>query len=308
MAKEPDQRYPTGLELIDEADRALTTIAAAGATADVETPSTYPETVAEAAIETRAAGTTGEVAAETRLESGLAADPAAPPTPPPPPPGAAPPARTERPAWPFVLVGVVLLALVAGGLVLALGGGGSSAKAVEFESATDPGKGPFTDPADVRGGTTISLPRATAGSGSAGSDLVCDRELLIKSLEGQADRVQQFGQAVGAGTTAAAVAGYIRKLDPVTVSRDVRVTNHAFRDGRAAPYQSILAAGSAILVETDGTPAARCHSGSPLRKEAFVAEAKCLKCPPAYRPPPPCRSYGDCYRRYPGAPAVSTRG
>jgi hypothetical protein len=159
----------------------------------------------------------------------------------------------------------------------------------------------------VRGDTTNPLPRATAGSGSTGSDLVCDRELLIKSLEGQAGRVQEFGQTVGAGSSGAQVAGFIRRLDPVTLTRDVRVTNHAFRGGRAVPYQSILAAGSAILVETDGTPAARCHGGSPLRKEIFVAEAKCLKCPPDYQPPPPCRSFGDCYRRYPGAPGVSPR-
>ena len=159
----------------------------------------------------------------------------------------------------------------------------------------------------MRGATTIRLPRATSGSGSAGSDLVCDRELLIRSLERQPDRERQFGQTVGAGTTAGAVARYIRRLDPVTLTRDVRVTNHAFQDGRAAAYQSILAAGSAILVEANGTPGARCHSGSPLRKEVFVSEARCVKCPPDYQPPPPCKSYRDCYRRYPSPPAVSPR-
>ena len=93
MAKDPAQRYGSGLDLIDEAERALSTIAIA----DVETRGTDGETVGEpvgetvgeagpeGAIETRAADeTVGPAPVETRLES----------TPP------APPARTARPAPP----------------------------------------------------------------------------------------------------------------------------------------------------------------------------------------------------------------
>ncbi len=314
MAKDPARRYGSGLDLIDEAERALTTIAMAGVETRATGGETVPETDGETdgetiledgVLETRAVDeTVGPPAAvETRLES----------TPPAPPVRTArpsPPARTpesgERSAWPFVLAGVVLVALVAGGLVIALGGEPKH-PSVEFEAATDPGKGPFTDAADVRGATTIRLPRATSGSGSTGSDLVCDRELLIRSLKRQPDRERQFGQTVGAGTAAGAVARYIRRLDPVTLTRDVRVTNHAFKDGRAVRYQAILAAGSAILVEANGTPAARCHSGSPLRTEVFLSQARCVKCPPDYQPPHPCQSYRDCYRRYPNPPAVAPR-
>jgi hypothetical protein len=294
MAKDPQERYGSALGLVDDAERALSTITMNAA----ETREEH-SLVGQAAIETRAASEP-EAAKVTRASTA-----AAPPKPPP--PVKPPPQRADRPAWPFVLAGVLLAAAIAGGLVLALGGSSSKAKAVEFESSTDPGKGPFTDPADVRGDTTIRLPRAAAARGSAGSDLVCDRELLIRSLKAKPEQLRQFAKVVGTGETAAAVGSYVRRLDPVTLVRDTRVTSHASEGGRAVPYQAILAAGTAILVERSGTPAARCHSGSPLREEVFVPEAKCIKCPPSYKPPRPCRSYGDCYRRYPNPPAVSPR-
>lgn len=57
---------------------------------------------------------------------------------------------------------------------------------------------------------------------------------------------------------------YIEDLTPVTLRYDTRVTNHGFRDGRPTPRQSVLQAGSAVLVDAYGVPRVRCECGNPL--------------------------------------------
>jgi hypothetical protein len=42
------------------------------------------------------------------------------------------------------------------------------------------------------------------------------------------------------------------------------VTNHGFANGVATPYQAVLQAGTAVLVDHYGTPRARCYCGNPL--------------------------------------------
>ena len=65
----------------------------------------------------------------------------------------------------------------------------------------------------------------------------------------------------------------IRSLQPVTLTRDARVTNYSFEDGRAVGFQSILEAGTAVLVDRYGEPVARCRCGNPLSKPIFYAKA-----------------------------------
>ncbi len=57
---------------------------------------------------------------------------------------------------------------------------------------------------------------------------------------------------------------YFEELTPVTLLADTRVTNHGFRDGRPTPRQSVLQAGTAVLVDRLGVPRARCACGNPL--------------------------------------------
>ena len=82
--------------------------------------------------------------------------------------------------------------------------------------------------------------------GGTGSDLVCDRELLIRSLRARPDRLREWARVLDVRPTAAAVSRYIRRLRPVTLTRDTRVTNHSFVDGRAIAFQAILQAGTAV--------------------------------------------------------------
>ena len=217
----------------------------------------------------------------------------------------------DRRKWLIVLALFVLGAVVVILAVLLLSGGGrapgtaENLQTVRFEEPTEAGEDPFTEPADVEGPETVpvgsgSAPPASGESsvgagpfGGSGSDLVCDRELLIKSLLAQPDRMRAWAGVLGVEPTRRAVSAYIRSLTPVTLTVDTRVTNHTFVDGRAVPLQSILAAGTAVLVDKYGRPVVRCRCGNPLLEPVFYPKATCVHCPPKYDPPPPCR-----YRPY----------
>jgi uncharacterized membrane protein YgcG len=233
-------------------------------------------------------------------------------------------------------------------LVIVLQGGEEEAKAqtVSFQQPVDVGPDPFLDkPADRKGKKKVkitpSAPAQGGGSqvgagpfGGTGSDLVCDRDLLIESLKARPDRLAEWARVLGVEPTIKAVGAYISKLHPVTLTRDTRVTNHSFVNGRAVPYQAILAAGTAVLVDDYGNPVARCRCGNPLLKPIFIPTAVCHACPPRYQPPPSCsyteettyrrRWYPDkyysnveydeifirrfrstCYRAYPDPPRVT---
>jgi len=209
---------------------------------------------------------------------------------------------SSRAAWLAALV--VLLLAICGAVAFLVLGGDDEAKAqtIHFEQATDVGDAPFTPPADKHGRKKVKVTSVGEGPfGGTGSDLVCDRELLIRSLIARPDRLREWARVLGVTPTAGAVTDFIRKLRPVTLTRDTRVTNHSFVDGQAVEFQSILQAGTAVLVDEDGVPVARCRCGNPLLQPKFIADAECFGCPANYRPPPPCQyfDYDDrYYNRY----------
>ena len=174
---------------------------------------------------------------------------------------------------------------------------------VTFQKPTEEGDDPFTDPADVTGSTKMEV--GSGPYGGTGSDLVCDRELLIRSLRARPDRLREWARVLGITPEIGAVARYIRKLKPVTLTQDTRVTNHSFVGGRAVGYQAILQAGTAVLVDENGEPVARCRCGNPLLEPIYIKTAKCHGCPPNYKPPADC-DYGSdaCYEPYPNPPKV----
>jgi hypothetical protein len=210
-----------------------------------------------------------------------------------------------------ILSGIALVLLFVGtaGAVILIGGGSdeASAQTVRFQQPTEAGPDPFTEPADVRGPDTIRPDPAGTSSGGGsvgagpfggtGSDLVCDRELLIRSLRARPDRLREWARVAGVDPTYSAVARYIRSLRPVTLTRDTRVTNHSFVNGRAVPFQAILRAGTAVLVDRYGRPVVRCRCGNPLLEPVYYPKAKCLYCPPRYKPPPPCEPYYKKWRK-----------
>jgi hypothetical protein len=207
----------------------------------------------------------------------------------------------RRSAW----IAAALLAILSALAYAGCGADGSEeakGQTVTFQKPTQPGKKPFTKPADVMGTKTVQV--GSGPFGGTGSDLVCDRELLIRSLKARPDRMREWARTIGISPDFETVARYIRELTPVTLTTDTRVTNHNFVDGRAVGYQAILQAGTAVLVDKDGIPRARCRCGNPLLEPIYYPKATCYGCPHNYHPPPPCQPYYKCYKRYPDPPPV----
>jgi len=203
--------------------------------------------------------------------------------------------------------GALLLLLIGVGAIIfvLVGGGEEEAKAqtVQFQKPTEAGPDPFTKAADVKGKRKVKV--GSGPFGGSGSDLVCDRELLIRSLRARPDRQREWARVRGIAPDNASVAKYIRSLKPVTLTQDTRVTNHSFKNGRAVAFQAILQAGTAVLVDKDNKPVVRCRCGNPLAEPVFIPTARCVACPPNYRPPPPCAP-PSCipFTAYPNPPRV----
>ena len=102
----------------------------------------------------------------------------------------------------------------------------------------------------------------------------CQRQKLVDFLTESRQKAQAWVDALNADPTLFWSGGnrltvndiqrYIFELTPVTLRADTWVTNHDYRDGRAIPIQSVLQAGTAVLVDAYGTPRVKCYCGNPL--------------------------------------------
>jgi hypothetical protein len=172
------------------------------------------------------------------------------------------------------LVGVLL---VVGGVLFTQSDSDESnaPREILLVSAADAGADPFTPPVDPpapadAAALVSAAPQSgvtpAAGAplyGGSGDDRVCDREAMISFLTANAAQGQAWAGV--AGIPYANLASYIRSLTPTVLLYDTRVTNHSFAGGRATPLQSVLQAGTAVLVDSSGQPVARCKCGNPLR-------------------------------------------
>jgi hypothetical protein len=70
----------------------------------------------------------------------------------------------------------------------------------------------------------------------------------------------------GPGVPLAEIRGFLASLTSVVLRTDTAVTNHDYRDRQAVPFQSVLQAGNAVLVDERGVPRVRCTCGNPLRQ------------------------------------------
>ncbi|MEV7525268.1 DUF6777 domain-containing protein [Streptomyces sp. NPDC091371] len=90
----------------------------------------------------------------------------------------------------------------------------------------------------------------------------CDVEQQVRYLTEDNAKARAFAQA--SDIEQASIPEFLRGLTPVVLRADTRVTNHGFRDGRADSFQSVLQAGTAVLVDEHGMPRVRCGCGNPL--------------------------------------------
>ncbi|MBH0119879.1 hypothetical protein I0Q12_10280, partial [Rhodococcus sp. CX] len=188
---------------------------------------------------------------------------------------------TDAAARGFGLV-LVLIALVVSGCS---SGGSERTEPVRLEIATAQDQYPWTglllpaqvpvvvpepDDEDVEGtGDPVAVTddgtAAVAGDRPAlyGGSLereLCDRQELVDSLEQDPAKIEAW-LGVLKVTDARE---YVRKLTPVLLRADTRVTVHEYRSGTVVPVQSVLEAGTVVLVDDRGTPKVRCARGTPL--------------------------------------------
>lgn len=180
------------------------------------------------------------------------------------------------------IVVVVVVAIAAVVVIVVVGGDeGEALNEVFREPAGEPGSDPFTDSVAAAGEDT-GIPPEEAGGSTAGTALevastpgsepglyggtqnqaTCDSEQLISFLDANPSKAEAWASVEG--ITTEEIPAFIRSLTPTRLRYDTRVTNHGYRDGQATSVQSVLQAGTAVLVDDHGLPRARCACGNPL--------------------------------------------
>ncbi|WP_406264374.1 hypothetical protein OHT93_04255 [Streptomyces sp. NBC_00191] len=189
----------------------------------------------------------------------------------------------ERPWWRSVpriaTIAAALVAVVALTLVLTRPGGGGTAAAGEIvrdpvnAAGVDPYTPPSTDkeppPKDQPASPTGTLSGSDAGVyGGTRQVASCNVEKQIGYLSAAPAKNSAFASVLG--ISPGQVPGYLRSLTPLRLSYDTRVTNHGYKDGGPTTYQSVLQAGTAVLVDDHGVPRVRCACGNPLQEPKKV--------------------------------------
>ncbi|MEH0632087.1 PASTA domain-containing protein [Streptomyces bottropensis] len=99
---------------------------------------------------------------------------------------------------------------------------------------------------------------------------VCDVRKLEDFLTAPENKNKAQEWARITGVDADGIGRYLDELTPVLLRHDTLVKNHDYKKGKAVPFDALLEAGIAVLVDDQGLPAVKCSCGNPLR--AFDAD------------------------------------
>ncbi|MEQ8716000.1 MAG: DUF6777-containing protein [Acidimicrobiales bacterium] len=116
-------------------------------------------------------------------------------------------------------------------------------------------------PSGAASGPTISGAAPGLYGGTNVID-VCNRGQLVEFLAENADKAAAW--AAAQGITVDQIPSFVDSLTDVILQVDTRVTNHGFSGGVANAIDSVLQAGTAVLVDDFGVPRVRCFCGNPL--------------------------------------------
>jgi hypothetical protein len=98
--------------------------------------------------------------------------------------------------------------------------------------------------------------------GGTTDEQACDPFELAEFLEAEPAKAAAWASVLG--IQQGEIRGYIESLTPVLLTTDTWVTNHGFENGAATSFQSVLQAGTAVLIDEHGVPRVRCYCGNPL--------------------------------------------
>lgn len=291
MAKNPEQRYASSVELARAAREAITVLPACRPDSSGRPPSgPGPSSPAPGPGES------------TQLAPTAAASPGR--------------VHGSRRKWLIAALLVVLTA--AAGLGGVLVRNVLSSKPTDAElvltATTDPGDNPFMPPAAAPPPTNTQTPPTLQPHGNGpvvtqplpgeriglyGGTLnnsACDREQMINFLSSHPAQAGAFVEALNSDPTLFwsgarpltpdDIPTYLRELTPVLLRLDTRVTNHGFDGTHPTTLQSVLQTGTAVFVDAHGVPRARRYCGNPLTApSALTGPPKPVGVPwPGYNP------------------------
>ncbi|MGA0957853.1 MAG: DUF6777 domain-containing protein, partial [Ilumatobacteraceae bacterium] len=120
------------------------------------------------------------------------------------------------------------------------------------------------DASSLTSGTVSgSAPGLYAGRTYGGSGQnICDVEAMIKFLTYYEDRGRAWADIQGIEFEN--LETYLRSLTPVFALQNLNVQMFGFKNGKSYGYDAVIAAGTAILIDDQGMPRARCACGNPL--------------------------------------------
>jgi hypothetical protein len=121
-------------------------------------------------------------------------------------------------------------------------------------------------------GAVSAVPGNTVGLYGGTLNLTtCNAQQMVRYLLANPGLGQAWAQAEGIPYSG--LPSYIESLTPVLLRADTQVTNHSYANGVAIPEQSVLQAGTAVLIDNYGIPRARCYCGNPLTPAVAVPVA-----------------------------------
>ncbi|WP_251062817.1 MULTISPECIES: PASTA domain-containing protein [unclassified Streptomyces] len=101
--------------------------------------------------------------------------------------------------------------------------------------------------------------------GGSKQPTICDVVRLKEFLTDPAHERKAQAWAAALSIDTAGIPDYLDRLTPVLLRHDTLVQNHDYKTGKAVPFNALLQAGIAILVDAEGLPAVKCSCGNPLR-------------------------------------------
>jgi hypothetical protein len=140
-----------------------------------------------------------------------------------------------------------------------------NAEGFNIEPAAEPGPDAFTptvvsgETQNAMGGGAVEGELAQAGSGGA-----CDTKKFVAELQKRPDAYKEWARVLGLKPDQ--VPAYVDSLDTVVLTKDTKVTNHGIHNGKAYARQSVLTAGTAVMVDKnpgDGPRASTTTSSAP---------------------------------------------
>ncbi|MDJ0498770.1 MAG: protein kinase [Acidimicrobiia bacterium] len=112
--------------------------------------------------------------------------------------------------------------------------------------------------------TVVSTVSGAAPGLYGGTEVLtaCDKDALVRFMQENVDKAAAWAGVQGIDVDD--IPEFIDNLTDMILQVDTRVTNHGFRNGIANPINSVLQAGTAVLVDVFGIPRVRCFCGNPL--------------------------------------------